>query len=88
LNITVGDAALAGQALTAGLVDECHVFLKLVVLGRSKRALPDNVRPRLELLDERSVKSGVRSHRRPLRRLTRRGDAGAFHCGVAWVTRP
>jgi dihydrofolate reductase len=58
-DITVGGAELAGQALAAGLVDECHLFLGPVVVGGRKRALPDGVRLDLELLDERRFASGV-----------------------------
>jgi dihydrofolate reductase len=58
-DITVGGAELAGQALAAGLVDECHLFLFPVLVGGGKRALPENVRLPLELLDERRFASGV-----------------------------
>jgi dihydrofolate reductase len=58
-DLTIGGAALAGQALRAGLVDECHMFLVPVVVGGGKRALPDSVRAQLELLDERRFHSGV-----------------------------
>jgi dihydrofolate reductase len=58
-DITVGGAELAGQAIGAGLVDECHLFLFPVIVGGGKRALPDDVRARLELLDERRFQSGV-----------------------------
>ena len=58
-DITVGGAELAGQALAAGLVDECHVFLVPIVVGGGKRALPDNIRAQLELLDERRFRGGV-----------------------------
>ncbi len=58
-DITVGGAALAGEALAAGLVDECHLFLNPIVVGGGKRALPDNVRAQLELVAERSFRSGV-----------------------------
>jgi dihydrofolate reductase len=57
--ITVGGAELAGQAFAAGLVDECHLFLNPILVGGGKRALPNNVRIRLELLDERRFSSGV-----------------------------
>ena len=40
-DITIGGAELAGQALAAGLVDECHLFLGPIVVGGGKRALPD-----------------------------------------------
>jgi dihydrofolate reductase len=58
-DISVGGAELAGQAIAAGLVDECHLFLGPVLVGGGKRALPDHVRVQLELLDERRFSSGV-----------------------------
>ena len=57
-DIAVGGAELAGQAIGAGLVDECHLFLCPIVVGGGKRALPDNVRAQLELLDERRFENG------------------------------
>jgi dihydrofolate reductase len=58
-DITVGGAELAGHAIRAGLVDECHLFLCPIVVGASKRALPDDVRAQLALLDERRFRNGV-----------------------------
>jgi dihydrofolate reductase len=58
-DITVGGAELACGALVAGLVDEIHLFLSPIIVGGGKRALPDNLRARLELLDERRFHSGV-----------------------------
>jgi dihydrofolate reductase len=58
-DITVGGAELAGQAIAMGLVDECSLFLTPIIVGGGKRALPGNVRARLELLDERRFRSGV-----------------------------
>ncbi len=58
-DITVGGAELAGHALAAGLVDECHLFLFPIVVGAGKRALPANVRAELELLDQRRFGNGV-----------------------------
>jgi dihydrofolate reductase len=58
-DIAVGGGELAGQAIGAGLVDECHLFLCPIVVGGGKRALPDNVRAQLELLDERRFENGV-----------------------------
>jgi dihydrofolate reductase len=40
-------------------VDECHLFVCPIVVGGGKRALPDNVRAQLELLDERRFRNGV-----------------------------
>jgi dihydrofolate reductase len=58
-DVTVGGAELAGQAIAAGLVDDCHLFLNPILVGGGKRALPDNVRARLQLIDQRRFKSGV-----------------------------
>jgi dihydrofolate reductase len=58
-DISVGGPDLAAQALRAGLVDECHLFLSPIVVGGGKRALPDNLHLELELLDERRFGNGV-----------------------------
>lgn len=58
-DLSVGGGDLAGQAIGAGLVDECHLFVCPIVIGGGKRTLPDNVRAQLELLDERRFKNGV-----------------------------
>lgn len=58
-DITIGGPELAGQAMSAGLVDECYLILNPIVLGGGKRAFPDNLRMRLELLGERRFRSGV-----------------------------
>jgi dihydrofolate reductase len=58
-DISVGGAELAGQAIAADLVDECGLFLCPILVGGGKRALPEGVRARLELLDERHFKGGV-----------------------------
>jgi len=58
-DITVAGAELAGEAMAAGLVDECHLLLVPIIVGGGKRALPDDVRVQLELLAERRFRSGV-----------------------------
>jgi dihydrofolate reductase len=58
-DITIGGPELAGQALSHGLVDECDLFLGPILVGGGKRALPDQVRTQLELLDERRFRNGV-----------------------------
>lgn len=66
-DIAVAGGDLAGQAIAAGLVDECHLTLCPVVVGGGKRALPDNVHVELELLDERRFENGfVHLHYRNL----------------------
>jgi dihydrofolate reductase len=62
-DITIGGAGLAGEALRAGLVDECHLFLTPIIVGGGTAALPDGVRLQLELLDERRFGGGVVSLR-------------------------
>jgi dihydrofolate reductase len=58
-DITVGGPALAAQAFKAGLVDDLHLFVAPIVVGGGKRSLPDGVRLRLELLDERRFGNGM-----------------------------
>jgi riboflavin biosynthesis pyrimidine reductase len=58
-DITVGGPNLAAQAIKAGLVDECHLFVTPIVVGGGKHSLPENVRVMLELLDERRFGNGV-----------------------------
>jgi riboflavin biosynthesis pyrimidine reductase len=57
--MSVGGPELAGQALKAGLVDECHLYLTPIVVGGGKPSFPDNLRLPLELLEERRFGNGV-----------------------------
>jgi dihydrofolate reductase len=59
LDLTVGGAELAGQAFAAELVDECHLFVVPAIVGGGKRALPDDVRAHLTLVDEHRFRGGV-----------------------------
>jgi dihydrofolate reductase len=58
-DLTIGGPELAGQALKAGLIDELHLFVTPVVVGGGKKSLPDGLRVKLELLNQRSFGSGV-----------------------------
>jgi dihydrofolate reductase len=58
-DLTVGGPDLGAQAITAGLVDEYHLFVVPVVVGGGTRFLRNRVRLRLELLEERRLGSGV-----------------------------
>jgi dihydrofolate reductase len=59
-DLGVGGAALAAQAIQAGLVDEYQLFLVPVVVGGGKLSLPRNgVRVNLELLDQRRFRNGT-----------------------------
>jgi dihydrofolate reductase len=59
LDISIGGADLAGQALAAGLVDECHLILSPIIVGGGTPSLPSGVVIDLELLDERRFANGV-----------------------------
>jgi dihydrofolate reductase len=58
-DLTVGGPALAAHAFRAGLVDECNVLIAPILVGGGKRSLPEDVRLKLELLDERRVGNGM-----------------------------
>jgi dihydrofolate reductase len=58
-DLIVGGPKLAAQAFKAGLVDELHLFVAPMVVGGGKRSLPNEVRLKLELLDERHFGSGM-----------------------------
>jgi dihydrofolate reductase len=58
-DLSIGGAELAGQAIRAGLVDDCHLLLSPIVVGGGWPALPDGVRWELELVDERRFANGV-----------------------------
>ena len=58
-DISVGGADLAAQALAAGLVDECRLFLAPVIVGGGTPSLPDHVRLDLDLLEERRFGNGM-----------------------------
>jgi dihydrofolate reductase len=58
-DISVGGPDLAAQAIKAGLVDEWHLFVTPIVVGGGNRCFPDDVRHKLELVDERRFGNGV-----------------------------
>jgi len=70
-DILIGGPELAAHALRSGLLDECHLFLIPILVGDGKSALPDNVRLKLELLEERRFGNGTVF----LRYRTRQGGA-------------
>ena len=58
-DISVGGPNLAAEAIKAQLLDEYYLFLSPIVVGGGKQSLPDNVRLKLELLDERRFGNGT-----------------------------
>jgi dihydrofolate reductase len=58
-DLSIGGATLAGIALSALLVDEVRLFVSPAIVGGGTRALPNDVRLDLALLDERRFDSGV-----------------------------
>jgi dihydrofolate reductase len=57
-DISVAGPNLAAQAIRAGLVDEIHLLVVPATLGKGKSVLPNDVRLKLELLDERRLGNG------------------------------
>jgi dihydrofolate reductase len=58
-DVSIGGPTIAGAALRAGLVDEVGLFLSPVAVGGGLRALPDDLRLDLSLVDERRFGNGV-----------------------------
>ena len=58
-DMSIGGAELAGLALEADLVDECHLFVNPVIVGGGKPAFRSGLRRHLELLQTRSFSTGV-----------------------------
>jgi dihydrofolate reductase len=58
-DIEIGGAELAGIALEADLVDECHLFIHPVVVGGGKPAFHAGLRRKLELVETRRFGTGV-----------------------------
>ena len=57
-DLGIGGPTLAASAFRAGLVDDIHLILSPVIVGGGTRALPDDVRLDLELVDERRFSGG------------------------------
>lgn len=58
-DLSVGGPELAGQAIRAGLVDECHLLLVPVIVGGGTRSLPEHARIELELMEQRRFGGGT-----------------------------
>jgi len=58
-DLTIGGPNLAAQAVEAGLVDECRLFITPIVVGGGKQFLPNHINLKLDLLDERRFGNGV-----------------------------
>ena len=58
-NFTVGGPTLAAHAFNAGLVDECHLLVHPVLIGRGKPAFPSDAHAQLELPEEHRFDNGV-----------------------------
>jgi dihydrofolate reductase len=58
-DVAVGGPVLAAHAIRAGLVDEYHVFVAPIIVGRGNPYLPGRIRVNLKLLDERGFDNGM-----------------------------
>jgi dihydrofolate reductase len=70
--IGIGGAELAALALDADLVDECHLFVNPIIVGRGKPAFRAPLRRHLDLLETRRFGTGVVHVHYRVRRGTRR----------------
>lgn len=57
-DISVAGPNLAAQAIRAGLVDEYQLLVVPFMLGGGKRVLPNDVKVKLELVEERRIGKG------------------------------
>lgn len=55
----IGGPTLAAQALKAGLVDECQLFITPGAVGGGLRFLPDGLQARFGLMEERRFGNGT-----------------------------
>jgi dihydrofolate reductase len=58
-DLLIGGAELAGLALEAELVEECHLFLNPVIVGGGKPAFRAGLRRNLKLIETRRFDTGV-----------------------------
>jgi dihydrofolate reductase len=58
-DVGLGGPGLAATALKAGLVDECSIYVVPIVVGGGTPWLPDRLRLRLDLIEERRFGNGV-----------------------------
>ncbi len=58
-DLLIGGPTIAAEAIRAGLVDEYLLAVAPVVVGGGLRALPDDVRLDLDLIEERRFSDGV-----------------------------
>ena len=58
-DMTVSGPELAAHAFKAQLIDELQLFIAPIVVGGGKQSLPNNVRLKLELIDERRFGNGM-----------------------------
>ena len=58
-DLVIGGAELAGVALAANLVDECHLFVHPVVVGGGKPAFSAGLRLNFDIVDTHRFSTGV-----------------------------
>lgn len=58
-DLSIGGAELAGIALAAGVVDECHLYVIPVTVGGGKPVFPLGLHTNLELVDLQRFRNGT-----------------------------
>jgi len=58
-DLTIGGSTLAAHAFSAGLIDECQLFIYPVLVGKGKPAFSGDARVQLDLLEQHRFSNGV-----------------------------
>ena len=58
-DLSIGGSELAGVALAAGVVDDCHLYVIPVTVGGGKPVFPIGGRTNLELVDLQRFRNGT-----------------------------
>lgn len=58
-DLSIDGPTIAAQAISAGLVDEYHLFTTTTVVGGGTRFFPDGVRLELDLVEQRAFSTGL-----------------------------
>jgi dihydrofolate reductase len=58
-DLGIGGATIAAEAFRTGLIDEVCLYVSPIIVGGGLRALPDDVRLDLTLIEERRFTAGV-----------------------------
>lgn len=58
-DVSIGGPELAAEAIRAGLIDEFRLLVTPIIVGGGRPSFPDDLKVKLELIDERRFRGGV-----------------------------